>query len=148
MFYSQSNNRIRTPAKVAPKTPLRLPRQNSNASKDSVQVFCRIRPVNDNEESCIKVISPTTVVLTPPEMAVNYKSACLRETHYIFKNVFDTNSRQREVYNIVAQPLVESLIRGKNGLLFTYGVTGSGKTYTMTGNVNDQGKDIFSARGF
>lgn len=72
-------------------------------------------------------------------MAVNYKTACLRETQYIFKNVFDTNSRQRDVYNVVAQPLVEGLIRGKNGLLFTYGVTGSGKTYSMTGNVNDQG---------
>ncbi|XP_037045291.1 kinesin-like protein KIF23 [Bradysia coprophila] len=136
-----SNNRIRTPAKVIPKTPLRLPRQISNASsKDSVQVFCRIRPVNtENEESCVKVISPTTVVLTPPEIAVNYKSACLRETHYIFKNVFDPQSRQREVYNVVAQPLVEGLIRGRNGLLFTYGVTGSGKTFTMTGNSNDQG---------
>lgn len=141
MFPSpSSNNRIRTPAKVAPKTPLRLARQVSNVSKDAVQVFCRIRPINaESEESCVKVISPTTVALTPPEIAVNYKLACLRETHYIFKNVFDPQSRQREVYNVVAQPLVEGLIRGRNGLLFTYGVTGSGKTYTMTGNVNDQG---------
>lgn len=30
-------------------------------------------------------------------------------------------------------------MQGKNGLLFTYGVTGSGKTYTMTGESNSPG---------
>lgn len=34
---------------------------------------------------------------------------------------------------------MEGLLHGKNGLLFTYGVTGSGKTYTMTGDPNDPG---------
>jgi kinesin family member 23 len=48
--------------------------------------------------------------------------------------VFSTESSQSEIYATVAQPLVENLIRGRNGLLFTYGVTGSGKTYTMTGD--------------
>lgn len=72
-------------------------------------------------------------------MAVNYKSANLRETQYIFKHVFDDQSKQHEVFSTVAQPLVENLIRGKNGLLFTYGVTGSGKTYTMTGDAQNRG---------
>lgn len=40
---------------------------------------------------------------------------------------------------MVALPLVENFINGKNGLLFTYGVTGSGKTYTMTGEPQDAG---------
>lgn len=87
----------------------------------------------------MKVISPTTVVLTPPEMAVNYKIGNLKETQCTFKHVFDGESKQREVYSCVAQPIVENLIRGKNGLLFTYGVTGSGKTYTMTGDVKHRG---------
>lgn len=34
---------------------------------------------------------------------------------------------------------MEGLLHGKNGLLFTYGVTGSGKTYTMTGEQKDPG---------
>lgn len=58
---------------------------------------------------------------------------------YTFKHVFDQNSSQQEVYATVAQPLVEGLIKGKNGLLFTYGVTSSGKTYTMAGNVENRG---------
>ncbi|CAI9595862.1 unnamed protein product, partial [Staurois parvus] len=42
-------------------------------------------------------------------------------------------------FDVVAKPLVEDLIRGKNGLLFTYGVKGSGKTYTMTGSPGQGG---------
>jgi hypothetical protein len=31
------------------------------------------------------------------------------------------------------------LLHGKNGLLFAYGVTGSGKTHTMNGELQDGG---------
>ncbi|NWI94330.1 KIF23 protein, partial [Pitta sordida] len=58
---------------------------------------------------------------------------------YSFKEVFGTLVAQKELFEVVAKPLVEDLIRGKNGLLFTYGVTGSGKTYTMTGSPGDGG---------
>lgn len=36
-------------------------------------------------------------------------------------------------------PLISDLLSGKNSLLFTYGVTGSGKTYTMLGNQYEYG---------
>ncbi|NXU75432.1 KIF23 protein, partial [Oreotrochilus melanogaster] len=58
---------------------------------------------------------------------------------YSFKEVFGTRVVQKELFEVVAKPLVEDLIRGKNGLLFTYGVTGSGKTHTMTGSPGDGG---------
>ncbi|MEQ2180581.1 hypothetical protein GOODEAATRI_002632 [Goodea atripinnis] len=44
-----------------------------------------------------------------------------------------------ELFEHVAKPLVVDLINGKNGLLFTYGVTGSGKTFTMTGSPGQGG---------
>lgn len=72
-------------------------------------------------------------------MAINYKAGNLKETQYTFKRVFDVTSQQKDVYMTVAEPLIENLVRGKNGLLFTYGVTGSGKTFTMTGNSQHQG---------
>ena len=34
---------------------------------------------------------------------------------------------------------MQDVLNGKNGLLFTYGVTGSGKTYTMSGNQSEFG---------
>ncbi|ERE74597.1 kinesin family member 23 [Cricetulus griseus] len=60
-------------------------------------------------------------------------------TQYSFKQVFGTHTTQRELFEVVASPLVDDLIHGKNGLLFTYGVTGSGKTHTMTGSPGSGG---------
>uniref|UniRef100_A0A673MTR2 Kinesin-like protein n=1 Tax=Sinocyclocheilus rhinocerous TaxID=307959 RepID=A0A673MTR2_9TELE len=54
-------------------------------------------------------------------------------------NLFGIKTTQRELFEDVAKPLVEDLIHCKNGLLFTYGVTGSGKTYTMTGSPGQGG---------
>lgn len=128
--------RQRTPARVPPKTPSR----DRLIERDAVQVFCRLRPMQSEADlSCFRAISADTVAVLPPENAINFKAVALKETQYGFKHVFDASSTQRACYQVVAQPLVENLVRGKNGLLFTYGVTGSGKTYTMTGNANDQG---------
>ena len=61
------------------------------------------------------------------------------QTQYSFKQVFGTHTTQKELFDVVANPLVDDLIHGKNGLLFTYGVTGSGKTHTMTGSPGEGG---------
>lgn len=51
--------------------------------------------------------------------------------------MFDENTSQKSLFETVALPLVADLLGGKNGLLFTYGITSSGKTYTMTGTPQD-----------
>lgn len=108
--------------------------------KDPVHVFCRVRPLpSDGDLSCVKVKNSTTIVLTSPEHALGCKAGTSKETQYIFKHVFEANATQQDVFAGVAQPLVENLIRGRNSLLFTYGVTGSGKTYTMTGDTRHRG---------
>ena len=56
-----------------------------------------------------------------------------------FTRVFAPFVQQPEVFESVALPLVSDVIRGKNGLLFTYGITGSGKTHSMTGNPRSPG---------
>lgn len=38
------------------------------------------------------------------------------------------------IYNTVARPIVENVLCGYNGTIFAYGQTGTGKTYTMSGN--------------
>lgn len=122
----QRLNEMRTPARS---------KQNLNqGERDPVQVFCRLRPMQrDTDISCIKIISPTTVLMSPPASAISYRNEGNRTMKYTFKEVFPPEANQQEVFDKVALPLVEGLIKGKNGLLFTYGVTGSGKTFTMTG---------------
>ncbi|XP_074405186.1 kinesin-like protein KIF23 isoform X4 [Zonotrichia albicollis] len=122
------------------RTPRRPRKATNPTQKDPVGVYCRVRPLSRAEqECCIEVINGTTVQIHPPEGYRVFRNGEYRETQYSFKEVFGTLVAQKELFDVVAKPLVEDLIRGKNGLLFTYGVTGSGKTHTMTGSPGDGG---------
>ncbi|XP_029043379.1 kinesin-like protein KIF23 [Osmia bicornis bicornis] len=130
----------RTKPPGSARKPINRPRCNNMVSKDPVQVYCRLRSMqHPTDVSCMKVTSDTTVVIIPPESATNFRSANNKEIQTTFSMVFTPNTPQKEVFNVVALPLVENVIRGRNSLLFTYGVTGSGKTYTMTGEPQDPG---------
>ncbi|XP_044300823.1 kinesin-like protein KIF23 [Varanus komodoensis] len=126
--------RTKPPRKHTPKKP------SSNSLKDPVGVYCRVRPVSvPDQECCIEVISSTTVQVHPPDGYRISRNGEYKEVQYSFKEVFGTTISQRRVFDVVARPLVEDLIHGKNGILFTYGVTGSGKTHTMTGSPGEGG---------
>uniref|UniRef100_A0A672G964 Kinesin-like protein n=1 Tax=Salarias fasciatus TaxID=181472 RepID=A0A672G964_SALFA len=104
------------------------------------QVYCRVRPLGaEDEECCIEVISSTTIQLHAPEGFKTNRNGEYKETQYSFKKVFGVSVSQIELFEHVAKPLVDDLVHGKNGLLFTYGVTGSGKTFTMTGSPGQGG---------
>lgn len=108
--------------------------------KDPVGVYCRVRPLSlPEQECCIEVINNTTVQLHTPEGNRLNRNGDYKETQYSFKQVFGIHTTQKELFDVVANPLVDDLIHGKNGLLFTYGVTGSGKTHTMTGSPGEGG---------
>ncbi|XP_038937415.1 kinesin-like protein KIF23 isoform X10 [Rattus norvegicus] len=108
--------------------------------KDPVGVYCRVRPLSfPDQECCVEVVNSTTVQLHTPEGYRLNRNGDYKETQYSFKRVFGTHTTQKELFDVVASPLVDDLIHGKNGLLFTYGVTGSGKTYTMTGSPGSGG---------
>uniref|UniRef100_A0A8D3DDG2 Kinesin-like protein n=1 Tax=Scophthalmus maximus TaxID=52904 RepID=A0A8D3DDG2_SCOMX len=123
------------------KTPRRPPPKYAPSSqKDPVGVYCRVRPLGlEDEECCIEVISSTTIQLHAPEGFKTNRNGEYKETQYSFKKVFGVSISQVELFEHVAKPLVDDLIHGKNGLLFTYGVTGSGKTFTMTGSPGQGG---------
>ncbi|XP_039629154.1 kinesin-like protein KIF23 isoform X7 [Polypterus senegalus] len=120
--------------RLVPKKP------SNNILKDPVGVYCRVRPLSqDDQECCIEVISETTIQLHPPDGIKVNRNGEFKETQYSFKKVFGINTTQLELFEDVAKPLVDDLLHCKNGLLFTYGVTGSGKTYTMTGSPGQGG---------
>ncbi|XP_027859339.1 kinesin-like protein KIF23 isoform X2 [Xiphophorus couchianus] len=123
------------------KTPRRPPpKKPPNSQRDPVGVYLRVRPlVAEDEECCIEVISSSTVQLHAPEGFKVNRNGEYKETQYSFKKVFGVSVSQMELFENVAKPLVVDLIHGKNGLLFTYGVTGSGKTFTMTGSPGQGG---------
>ncbi|XP_015859008.1 kinesin-like protein KIF23 isoform X2 [Peromyscus maniculatus bairdii] len=123
------------PAKAkVPRKPV-LKKGSQTNLKDPVGVYCRVRPLSfPDQECCVEVVNNTTVQLHTPEGYRLNRNGDYKETQYSFKRVFGTHTTQKELFDVVASPLVDDLIHGKNGLLFTYGVTGSGKTHTMTGS--------------
>ncbi|XP_034432093.1 kinesin-like protein KIF23 isoform X9 [Hippoglossus hippoglossus] len=123
------------------KTPRRHgPKKASSTEKDPVGVYCRIRPLGaEDEECCVDMISSSTIQLHAPDGLKANRNGEYKETQYTFKKIFGINTTQIELFEEIAKPLIDDLIDCKNGLLFTYGVTGSGKTFTMTGAPGDGG---------
>jgi kinesin family protein 5 len=65
-------------------------------------------------------------------------------TSFTLDRIFNYNTSQKEVYEQVAKPTIEDVLKGYNGTIFTYGQSGSGKTYTMYGSnlYDDEGKGV------
>ncbi|XP_077483535.1 kinesin family member pavarotti isoform X1 [Amblyomma americanum] len=125
--------RGKTPKKKVPSRPA------STEAQDPVEVYCRIRPLlNPNDAPVVRLIDNRVVQLEPQETNGQARNPP-KQYQYTFKHVFDSNASQKEVFDHVGLPLVSDLLHGKPGLLFTYGITSSGKTYTMTGNPQDGG---------
>ncbi|PVD26554.1 hypothetical protein C0Q70_14231 [Pomacea canaliculata] len=76
---------------------------------------------------------PRLTAVVPKELAsgfINNK----RETYkFRFDKCFDQPASQDEVFQHVAQPVIDNVLAGYNGTIFAYGQTGSGKTFTITG---------------
>ncbi|KAF5573122.1 centromeric E [Fusarium pseudocircinatum] len=69
--------------------------------------------------------------------------------HY-YDNVFTTHDNNSRVYDHIAKRLVRRVMEGYHGTVFAYGMTGTGKTFSMQGTASSPGviplaiTDIFS----
>ena len=63
------------------------------------------------------------------------KAAAPRQFHY--DKVFGMYSRQDEIFEQMIKPVVDEAMEGYNCTVFAYGPTGTGKTHTIEGNVDD-----------
>ena len=58
----------------------------------------------------------------------------------MFTKVFGDSTDQEIIFNDSFAPSISDLLeKGMGGLLFSYGITGSGKTYTIMGTDSDTG---------
>ena len=51
-----------------------------------------------------------------------------------FGNIFDEVASTSQVYDVMVLPILRGVVTGRNGTVFAYGQTSSGKTYTMQGS--------------
>ncbi|EGT38579.1 hypothetical protein CAEBREN_01857 [Caenorhabditis brenneri] len=94
--------------------------------------FCRLCPYSGSTPSLIAIDERSVkTVLPPPQF--RRENAPQVEKIFGFGRVFSEHDGQEAVFEKASMSLILDLLKGQNSLLFTYGVTGSGKTYTMTG---------------
>lgn len=93
------------------------------AARDRIKVVCRIRPENKIEiaggfPKCVTFDNPNISVTCKTESKVSEMSG----THnFAFDAVFGPASRQINVFEEVAAPVVKGVLDGYNGTIFAYG---------------------------
>ncbi|KAM3315293.1 hypothetical protein ACQJBY_033806 [Aegilops geniculata] len=133
---------------VAPRRPPSPARARPAADHDDtadlcrVRVALRIRPKNA-DELAQGADFDTCVELQPECKKLKLKKNNWASESYQFDEIFGENSSQKRIYEVVAKPVVESVLEGYNGTVMAYGQTGTGKTYT----VGQLGKEDPSERG-
>eukprot|EP00758_Cryptobia_borreli_P000569 Tbor_TRINITY_DN1233_c0_g1::TRINITY_DN1233_c0_g1_i1::g.5771::m.5771/K10393/KIF2_24, MCAK; kinesin family member 2/24 len=110
-------------------------------------VAVRKRPCGPDDKDVVVAQSPQCIVNEPK---VKYDLTPFTERHtFIYDEVLDQATNNREVYQRCCQPLIDTLFSYANATCFAYGQTGSGKTHTMLGNEHEPGiyacaaKDVF-----
>eukprot|EP01039_Chlorochromonas_danica_P008930 gene8930-9852_t len=88
-----------------------------------------------NNNYCVTSPDDHTIRLMPPDgcYASRKSVSAVDDKIYHFDHVFNEATTQEQIYETVAEQVLAT-VRGYNTTIFAYGVTGSGKSYTMTGN--------------
>ncbi|KAG6606153.1 Kinesin-like protein KIN-UA, partial [Cucurbita argyrosperma subsp. sororia] len=95
-----------------------------------VRVAVRLRPRN-SEELIADADFADCVELQPELKRLKLRKNNWDSDTYEFDEVLTEFASQKRVYEVVAKPVVESVLDGYNGTIMAYGQTGTGKTYTL-----------------
>lgn len=116
---------------------------------ERMSIYLRIRPFSTEEQEkgenqeCVEVQNDYTVSATAPKESHTYKTTTYglgkAAHHFTFSHVFPESTTQKEFFGATMLKMVQDFIEGQNCLVFAYGVTNSGKTYTIQGNPQDAG---------
>lgn len=131
---------IKEPMQVHP-TPLRNLHKDFLDVNEEMQVYVRIKPSKD--DTSILSISGNHIVVQPSKDSASFKNRSNAGTKTLqkfkFNKIYDAKVTQEQLFKDSALNLVQDFLMCKNALVFTYGATSAGKTYTMLGTIRDAG---------
>ncbi|XP_071410603.1 kinesin-like protein KIF20A isoform X2 [Pithys albifrons albifrons] len=126
-----------------------LPNMEEQQVYQPLKVFLRVRPFSIAEleshesQGCITVEDAQTVTLHAPKESSAMKNSERGVGHavhrFTFSQVFGPETTQSEFFESSMKEIVRAYVNGVNGLVFTYGVTNAGKTFTIQGTSKDLG---------
>ncbi|XP_029439509.1 kinesin-like protein KIF3A isoform X1 [Rhinatrema bivittatum] len=102
-------------------------------SSDNVKVVVRCRPLNEREKAMCNRMAVNVDEMRGTITVHKVDSPNEPPKTFTFDTVFGPESKQLDVYNLTARPIIDSVLEGYNGTIFAYGQTGTGKTFTMEG---------------
>ncbi|KAJ2808333.1 Kinesin- motor protein [Coemansia guatemalensis] len=92
-----------------------------------------------NLEAPSRAVRNSASVVVPPiygqDVKIGGSPAIARSFH--FDGVFGPKATQENVYDKVVSPILHEVMQGYNCTIFAYGQTGTGKTYTMEGDLEN-----------
>ncbi len=88
-------------------------------------------------DSAVLMTDPSASLPQPSHRRLTSSSASVGSSIYSFTHIFAPETTQPEFFKEAALPLIGDLLKGENGLIFAYGVSNSGKTYTIQGGQNE-----------
>ncbi|XP_055722597.1 kinesin-like protein KIF20B isoform X1 [Salvelinus fontinalis] len=106
---------------------------------EHLQVYLRIRPFTSTEsengesQDCVSIELPDTVLLKAPRTSLSARLRDKSAQRFQFSQVLGPETTQREMFDGTVRGLVKEVLEGGNSLVFTYGVTNAGKTFTFLG---------------
>lgn len=68
-----------------------------------------------------------------------YRTRNRAPERYKFSKIFTDSVPQQTFFNKTTLPLIHDLLKGENALIFAYGVTNSGKTFSIMGTKKNPG---------
>ncbi|KAF5576711.1 kinesin family member 11 [Fusarium pseudocircinatum] len=109
----------------------------SSAEETNIQVVVRCRGRNEREvrENSNVVVTADAVKGKIVELSMG--SNALSNRSYNFDRVFSQAADQNMVFDDTVKPILDEMLSGYNCTIFAYGQTGTGKTYTMSGDMTD-----------
>uniref|UniRef100_A0A667FZW5 Kinesin-like protein n=1 Tax=Lynx canadensis TaxID=61383 RepID=A0A667FZW5_LYNCA len=95
------------------------------------------------DQDCVRIENVETLVLQAPKDSFAQKSSergIGQATHrFTFSQIFGPEVGQASFFNLTVKEMVKDVLKGQNWLIYTYGVTNSGKTHTIQGTIKDGG---------
>ncbi|XP_045895747.1 kinesin-like protein KIF20A isoform X2 [Micropterus dolomieu] len=138
-----------TEPKLAAKPALVRQESRDEGNTERVKVFLRIRPLikterdMGEEQGCVAIQDEETLLLKAPKESQNMRTAergITQSMHkFTFSKIFGPETTQQQFYECTMKTMVKDVLQGENRLLYTYGVTNSGKTYTIQGSGREAG---------
>ncbi|KAI2795764.1 hypothetical protein BLOT_016530 [Blomia tropicalis] len=101
----------------------------NESSQNRIRVYLRVRPV----DTIAKNYEFSTDTLWVENISKKTHSLNENFNYFKFNKIFRDSSEQWPIFETCALPLISDFVIGNNSLLFTYGITSSGKSFTIRG---------------